>query len=222
MPFAIERGKDMNIPDSLLLVDDHPLFRNGLKFMILEALPGLRILEAGSIAEVRRQIAEEVPPAAVLDVTLPDGEGISLARELFERRPDIRIYILTMHRRSGLMIQARNAGCRGYFLKEGDGSSIVEALKTDTDRFLVSSQMEEMLQSADTETAVIKLYGELTRREKEVFRLYAEGLGYKEVAWKLGISPRTASVHRYNIFNKLEINSDVELVNAAREVGLTV
>jgi DNA-binding NarL/FixJ family response regulator len=158
----------------------------------------------------------------ILDVTLPDGDGVSFAREILEKLPECRIYILTMHRRSGLLLQAKKTGCRGYFLKEGDGSAVVEALKSGSSRFSVSPQLEDMLMSLDDESDTVRRYSELTRREKEVFRLFAEGLGYKEVAWSLGISPRTASVHRYNIFNKLEITGDVELVKAAQEVGLSV
>ncbi|MCK5735259.1 MAG: response regulator transcription factor, partial [Spirochaetaceae bacterium] len=133
---------------------------------------------------------------------------------------ECRVFILTMHQRSGLLIQAREAGCQGYFLKEGDGSAIIAALKSDDKAFCVSPQMKDHLNAVEEHNGIVPMYALLTRREKEVFKLYAEGLGYKEVAWNLGISPRTASVHRYNIFGKLNISSDVELVQAAREVGL--
>jgi len=208
--------------DSILLVDDHPLFRGGLKTLIHGAYPDIEIREAGSLEETRTELSIREPSVVILDVTLPDGDGISIAGEILGKFHDCRIYILTMHSRSGLLMQARSAGCRGYFLKDGDGSGIIEALKSDKQGFLISSQLKDLLEYTDTGSDAAKLYGELTRREKEVFRLFADGLGYKEVAWKLGISPRTASVHRYNIFNKLRINSDVELVKAAREVGLSV
>jgi len=107
-------------------------------------------------------------------------------------------------------------------LKEGDGTEIIAALKSGNMGFRVSSRMQDVLNAIETDSDTTKKYGLLTRREKEVFRLYAEGLGYKEVAWKLGISPRTASVHRYNIFGKLDISSDVELVKVAKEVGIIV
>jgi len=212
----------MNDSDSILLVDDHPLFRHGVKALIQEACSGVEIRESGTLAEAREALALSEPSHVILDVTLPDGDGVSFAREILEKLPECRIYILTMHRRSGLLLQAKKTGCRGYFLKEGDGSAVVEALKSGSSRFSVSPQLEDMLMSLDDESDTVRRYAELTRREKEVFRLFAEGLGYKEVAWSLGISPRTASVHRYNIFNKLGITGDVELVKAAQEVGLSV
>jgi len=212
----------MTESDSILLVDDHPLFRGGLKTLLHNAYPDAEIREAGSLEETRADLMLRKPSVVILDVTLPDGEGLSIAGEILDKFPDCRIYILTMHRRSGLLMQARSAGCRGYFLKDGDGSAIIEALESDRKEFLVSAQLRDMLEYSESGSDAAKLYGELTRREKEVFRLFAEGLGYKEVAWKLGISPRTASVHRYNIFNKLGLSSDVDLVKAAREVGLSV
>ena len=208
-------------PDSILLVDDHPLFLNGLKSLIHGDFPDSRIRGVGSITEAQADLEKNAPSAVILDITLPDGDGISFSRELLERIPSCRVFILSMHRRSGLMLRARDAGCRGYFLKEGDGTELLDALKDDVRPFRVSSQLKDLLVSTENERDTGLLYAELTRREKEVFKLFAEGLGYKEVAWKLGISPRTASVHRYNIFNKLEIHNDVELVKAAQEVGLS-
>jgi len=212
----------VNNSDSILLVDDHPLFRNGLNALIHGENPDSLIREAGSLSEARIMLDEEVPSTIILDITLPDGDGISFSRELLERWPFCRVFIFSMHRRSGLILRARDAGCRGYFLKEGDGSELLDALKADAGQFRVSSQLKDLLVSVESKKDSGLLYRGLTRREKEVFKLFAEGLGYKEVAWKLGISPRTASVHRYNIFNKLEISSDVELVKAAQEFGLTL
>ncbi len=208
--------------DSILLVDDHPLFRNGLKSLIKGAFPDSAIREAGSLAEAEKELAEIDPFIVILDITLPDGNGISFAGNHIRKSPECRVFILTMHQRSGLLIQAREAGCQGYFLKEGDGSAIIAALKSEDKAFSVSPQMKDHLKAVEEYNGIVQRYAFLTRREKEVFRLFAEGLGYKEVAWKLGISPRTASVHRYNIFGKLNISSDVELVKAAREVGLLI
>jgi DNA-binding NarL/FixJ family response regulator len=208
--------------EKILLIDDHPLFRNGLKSLVNDAFPRSEIREAGSLAEARNLLSVAEQDIIVLDVTLPDGDGISLARELLAETPDCRIYILTMHRRTGLLVQAREAGCRGYFLKEGDGGALIDALKTDDIQFSVSLQLKDLLASSMRESDTSTMYANLTRREKEIFKLFAEGLGYKEVAWNLSISPRTASVHRYNIFQKLNISSDVEMVKVAQEVGLSI
>lgn len=204
----------------ILLVDDHPLFRHGLKSLIAGAFPDSIILEAGNLSEAGRILVDFKPGIAVLDVTLPDGDGVSFAGEYKPRYPNCRFFVLTMHRRSGLLLQAREAGCCGYFLKEGDGGALINAIRNDTGKFQISSQLRDFLDSAESDSEIAGNYAQLTRREKEIFKLFAEGLGYKEVAWKLDISPRTASVHRYNIFQKLNISSEVELVKVAREVGL--
>jgi len=206
----------------ILLVDDHPLFRHGLKSLLAEAFSDMTVVEAGSISEARTVMTHNNPGIAVLDVTLPDGDGISFAGDFVPEHPECRFYILTMHRRSGLLVQARNSGCRGYFLKEGDGGSLIDAIRTNEEQFQISPQLKDLLEPADGERDTANHYARLTRREKELFRLFAEGLGYKEVAWKLGISPRTASVHRYNIFQKLKISSEVELFKAAQDVGLLI
>lgn len=208
--------------DRILLVDDHPLFRHGLKSLIAEAFPESIIVEAGNLLEAAGIMADFNPGIAIMDVTLPDGDGVSFSREHKLEYPDCRFFILTMHRRSGLLLQAQEAGCCGYFLKEGDGGALINAIRIDTGKFQISSQLKDFLESEESDSQMADNYAQLTRREKEIFKLFADGLGYKEVAWKLGISPRTASVHRYNIFQKLNISSEVELVNVAREVGLLI
>ncbi|MDF1566473.1 MAG: response regulator transcription factor [Spirochaetaceae bacterium] len=210
----------MNEVKRVLLLDDHPLFRTGLRATLEESYPEFLFMEAGSLADARHLIETERPDIAILDITLPDGDGISFAGEVLGAFPNSRIFILSMHRRSGMLIRAKKTGCRGYFLKEDAGNELLKALRMDDLHFRVSWGMKELADMEGSSDDLPALYAKLTRREKDIFRLYAEGLGYKEIAWKLNISPRTASVHRYNIFKKLNISSEVELVMAAREVGL--
>lgn len=210
----------MNEEKRVLLLDDHPLFRTGLRAALEESFPEFLFMKAGSLADARQLIKTDEPDIAILDITLPDGDGISFAGELIDTVPNCRIYILSMHRRSGMLIRAKKTGCRGYFLKEDAGKELMNALRLDDSRFRVSRGLEDLANNDGSSDDLPSLYAKLTRREKDIFRLYAEGLGYKEIAWKLNISPRTASVHRYNIFKKLQISSEVELVMAAREVGL--
>ena len=209
----------MNETKRVLLLDDHPLFRTGLRATLAEHFPEFLFMKAGSLADARHLIKTDEPDIAILDITLPDGDGISFAGEILGAFPHCRIYILSMHRRSGMLLRAKETGCRGYFLKEDAGNELLKALRMDDLHFCVSWGMKDLAES-EISAGLPAHYAKLTRREKEVFRMYAEGMGYKEIAWKLNISPRTASVHRYNIFKKLEISSEVELVMAAREVGL--
>jgi len=108
---------EMINPDSILLVDDHPLFRSGLKSLIQEAFPGSEIKEAGTIQEAAAEIKVIKPHIAVLDISLPDGDGLSFAGDLLAAHSDCRVFILSMYRRSGMLFRAMEAGCRGYFFE---------------------------------------------------------------------------------------------------------
>ncbi len=206
----------------ILLVDDHPLFRQGVLVLIRESFPEAVFIEAGTVSEARELMETQHFTVAVLDISLPDADGLSLAEELLALHEPPRVYILSMHRRSALIARARDIGCCGYFLKEGDGAALLGAIADTRCGFRLSSNLADLLNPSSGESQIAELYGKLTRREKEIFRLFASGLGYKEVAWQLGISPRTASVHRYNTFRKLKVLNDVDMVRAARELGLVV
>jgi DNA-binding NarL/FixJ family response regulator len=212
----------MPIEKKVLLVDDHPLFRQGLIALFGREMPEISIREAGSLDQARSELQKEIPGAMILDISLPDGDGLSFAEEVLAANPGLEVYILTMHARRGMIVKAQKAGCRGYFLKEGDGGALLSALSSDGGGFLFSPDLESLISEEGDEDELLSLYAQLTRREKEVLRLLVLGSGYKEVAWTLGISSRTASVHRYNIFKKLHITSDIELFNTVREIGLVV
>lgn len=209
----------------ILLVDDHPLFRQGVISLIRQALPDSHIREAGNLARARDELSQYDFETVILDVSLPDGDGITFAGDILKMNPLTRVFILSMHRRSDMVFQARELGCRGYFLKEGDGSRLINALISDEPSFQTSDTFEDITNpapGAEGYTDTIRSYAQLTRREKEVFLMLAKGNGYKEVAWELGISARTASVHRYNIFQKLGITTEIELHRLARDIGLIV
>ena len=212
----------MGRSDTILLIDDHPLFRQGLKNLLSTEFPQSDISEAGSLAEARSLVSDKVPDIVILDITLPDGDGVSFAKDYVTSYPASRVYILTMHRRSGLLRQARDAGCKGYFLKEGDGKTLIESLHLDDDKFRISETLGDLYKSLSLTDERSNLYDSLTPREREVFKLLIKGAGYKEVAWDLGISSRTAAVHRYKVFQKLKISNEVELVKVAQDMGFFI
>lgn len=211
----------MNSSMTILLVDDHPMIRKGLAAQIRHDLPGAVVFECGSIEAAGRILAEEEISHIVLDISMPDGDGLDFAAELRKSHPKSRIFIMSMHSGSGMIDLARTAGCAGFFHKGGDVGHLIQALESGSGDFVLSPDLENRRDETGQDD-LLAVYAGLTRREKEVLRLLSTGLGYKEVAFRLDISHRTAAVHRYNIYKKLGFRNDVEMARFAGAIGLTV
>ena len=212
---------------TLLLVDDHPLFREGLKTIIGRDGRFEVVGEAGNAAEGLRLAKKLKPDIALVDLSLPDRGGIHLTREIRTLLPDTRVMIVSMHSRIDYIADAFQAGATGYVVKESASERLLQGLKhlSGGDYFLdesISQQVVKKLMESPPKEAKITdaLYGTLTHREQEVMRLLAGGLSAKEVAEKLFISPKTVENHRTNIMSKLGLKTLLELVRYAARLGL--
>jgi DNA-binding NarL/FixJ family response regulator len=208
----------------ILLADDHAVVRNGLK-LVLDAEPDLEVVaEAGDGAEaVERALADDID-LAVLDVTMPRLTGIQAARELTNRRPELRVLILSMHDNEGYFFEALRAGASGYVLKSVVDKDLVEACRA-------TMRGEPFLYPAAV-TALIRdhleraRHGEqppddpLSPRESEIVKLIAEGNTSREIAATLVISEKTVERHRANILEKLGMRDRVDLTRYAIRRGL--
>ena len=211
----------------LLIVDDHPLFREGLK-AILRRDPQFEVVgEAGSCAEGLRVAKACRPDLAILDISLPDRSGIHLARELRQMLPGLAILMVSMHAKVDYVAEAIKVGALGYLTKDAATVSLIAGLQAvaagqpyldptvsvEISRALLSTipRREEDSHSA---------YDSLTPREREVMRLVVEGLSNKEVAGALEISVKTAEHHRGSLMHKLGLQNSVELVRYASKLGL--
>lgn len=211
----------------LLIVDDHPLFREGLK-AILRRDPGFSVVaEAGGSAEALRLAKTSRPDLAVLDISLPDRSGIQLARELRTMLPDIAILMVSMHAKADYVSEAVKAGAQGYLTKDAATQRLLEGLRAVAegtfylDPALSMEVSRELLVSGTRRTDdSASAYDSLTPREREVMRLVVEGLANKEVATALGISVKTAEHHRASLMRKLGLQNTVELVRYASKLGL--
>jgi DNA-binding NarL/FixJ family response regulator len=206
----------------ILLADDHAVVRNGLR-LVLEREPDLTVVaEAGDGQEaVDLGTAEEID-LAILDVSMPRLTGIQAARQLSERRPDVRLLILSMHDNEQYLFEALKAGASGYVLKSAADRDLVEACRATMrgEPFLysaaVSALVRDYLERADDQTN-----GEvLTPRELEVLKLIAEAHSSREIADILVISVKTVERHRANILEKLGMRDRVELTRYAIRRGL--
>ncbi|PIE71433.1 MAG: DNA-binding response regulator [Deltaproteobacteria bacterium] len=211
----------------ILIVDDHPLFREGLK-TIVELDKRFQVVgEAGTGRQGIHMAAELKPDIAVVDISLPDINGINVTSEVRKKAPGTRIMIVSMHSKIDYIAEAFQAGATGYVVKDSASERLIQGLEAvlKGEYFLdssVSRQVVEKLMKFPIKEAKIAdtEYGALTPREQEIMRLLAEGSTPKEIADKLCISPKTVENHRSNIMKKLDIHSTMELVRYAAKLGL--
>lgn len=210
-------------PIRILLADDHAVVRRGLR-LVLDAEPDLEVVaEAGDGAEaVEMGLAESVD-LAVLDVSMPRKTGIQAARELVQRRPELRVLMLSMHDNEQYFFEALKAGASGYVLKSAADRDLVEACRATMrgEPFLYPAAVTALIRGhleRGSESREAK--DVLTPRELEVLKLIAEAHSSKEIAQLLVISVKTVERHRSNILEKLGMRDRVELTRYAIRRGL--
>jgi len=211
----------------ILVADDHEIVRRGLK-ALLEAQPEWEVVaEAVTGREAVEEAKQTTPDVAILDVGMPDLNGLEATRQVLKALPSTEVLILTMHENEQIVREVLDAGARGYVLKSDAGRDLVAAVEALCQhRTFFSSKVSDMLlnsylrhadRSADSGLAVAteSPRSRLTAREREIVQLLAEGKSNKEVAAALNISIKTAETHRTNIMNKLDLRSITELVRYA-------
>jgi len=219
-PFSA--GTDMSTGTlNILVADDHDIIRRGLKDL-LTARPGWEVCAEAKTGKEAVTLAEQLKPQiVVMDISMPDLNGLEAARRIHKSLPKTGILILTMHFSDQLVREVVEAGARGYILKSDADRDLVTAVDSlSRRRTFFTSRASEMLlgdfswQSSGAEPKLPQR-NRLTAREREIVQLLAEGKSSKEVAVALGISVKTAETHRANIMRKLEIHSVSELVRYA-------
>ena len=204
----------------ILLADDHPMVRRGLR-MVLDAEPDLQVVaEAGDGVEAIAAGLSEQIDLAVLDVAMPRMTGLHAARELARQRPELRLLMLSMHDSEQYLYEALKAGASGYVLKSGADRDLVEACRAAMrgEPFLYPAAVARLI--ADLLARPEEPPDPLTPRELQVVKLIAEANTSEQIAQALTISPRTVERHRENILGKLGMRDRVELTRYAIRRGL--
>ena len=207
----------------IILADDHKLVRQGLR-ALLEANHGFEIIgEASNGVEALKLMEELSPDIALLDVMMPDLNGIETAKIAQQRGLKTKLIFLSMHANSTYVVRALQSGASGYVLKDSDFIEILQAIQNALEgkRYLstaIASEVLEILLNADLDKSDVLAV--LSPREREVLQHIAEGNSNAVIAEKLTLSVRTVESHRAHIMAKMHFNSQADLVRCAIQQGL--
>jgi len=206
---------------TLILADDHPVFASGLR-AVFDAEPDLTVLEVASTGrEAVRAATEHRPDVAVLDITMPDGDGLWVCDQLRAAGLGVRVLILTMSDDDENVLAALRAGANGYTLKGAGPDELVAAVHAVArgEALFGAGIAARMLQHFGR-SAVASPFPQLTERETEVLGLLAAGRDNAGVARRLGVSPKTVRNHVSNIITKLHVSDRSGAILRARDAGL--
>jgi DNA-binding NarL/FixJ family response regulator len=201
-------------PRRVLIVDDHPVVRQGIRLMI-EAEPDLTICgEAQTEQQARKLVRELKPDALVVDLSLTEGDGFNVVRDVHAHFPGIRILVLSMHDEAIYAERLLAEGASGYIMKQAATDQLITALRTVLrgERF-VSESLKRSLEARRAADGAPS--SRLSARELQVISLIGRGLGTREIADNLSLSVKTVETHRLTIKRKLALDTNAQLVQYA-------
>lgn len=209
----------------ILLADDHKLVREGFR-KLLAPEAGIEVVGEADTGRKTIEMARELlPDIVVMDITMPDLNGIEATSKIKKAVPNTKVLCLSMHADKRFVMAVIRAGASGYLLKDCSCEELCRAIRAVArNEVYLSSQIahfvvEESL--ANTKDKGVSAYNLLTPREREIVQLLAEGKNTKTIAFALGISVKTVEAHRHQVMQKLKIHSIAELTKYAISEGLT-
>jgi len=206
----------------IIMVDDHQIVRDGIKALIIDDENIEIIGEASNSVELFKLLQDKNPDIILLDISLPEISGIEIAKRLTEEYPSVKTLMLSMYMSEEFITNSIEAGAKGYLPKTTTQKELLDAINaiykggefynnTVSDILLKSYIKKTQSKNKEEEAKSVNI----TKRELEILKLFAEGLTNKEIADKLFISIRTVESHKNNIMQKLELKTTVELVKYA-------
>ena len=209
---------------TIVLAEDHVIFRQGLKSLLQQKSDLSVVAETGDGLEAVALVRREKPDVLVVDLSLPGLDGLEVTRRVRQQSPHTRVVVLSMHASEAYVVQAVRNGALAYVLKNASMDDLEQAIRAVLEgrRFFSAAlpqDLAETLAQADAEK-IVDRYETLTKREREILQLVAEGYTSPEIAEKLFISLLTVNKHRSNLMDKLGRHSQTELVHYALQRGL--
>ena len=209
---------------SVLIADDHPLFRHGIRELLNLASDIQVIGEATSGEEVITQAEALHPDVILMDVNMPGVNGIEATRRILHVSPHIRILMVTMFEDDGTVFAAMRAGARGYILKDAEKENILRAIQAVANGEAIFSPTiaTRLIDFFATQASTLpkEIFPSLTEREREILQLIARGMSNAGIAYELSLSPKTIYNYVSNILSKLQVADRAQAIIRAREAGL--
>lgn len=207
---------------SILIADDHPIFRKGLR-ALLASLPEAELVgEARDGTEAVRKAADLQPDVVLMDLQMPGGSGLEAIRQIIKISPHIRILVVTMFEDDDSVFAAMRAGARGYVLKDAGDEEITRAILAAGQGEAIFSPAiaARMMQFFNARPALPQeVFPDLTESERSVLRLMAQGVSNDAIAEQLSFSPKTVRNYVSNVFGKLQVADRAQAIVKAREAG---
>ena len=217
----------MNRKKKILIVDDHPLFREGIKAMIQSDDRYEVIGESGHAGKGLKLVKQKQPDLVLVDISLPDKSGFELIQDLLEYDQNLRIMVLSMHSKIDYILKAFQAGAAGYLTKECASDMLITGIEHTLkgNYFMDTSVSQQVVQKLAAlpekkPIAIVEGYDSLTPREQEIMVMVAQGMSSQKIADKLTISPKTVENHRSRIMRKLNVGNVIDLARHAAKLGL--
>ena len=208
---------------TILIADDHPVFRKGLR-ALLASMPTTELVGEATTGEEAINLAEQLQPDVILmDLQMPGGGGLPAIREIVQTSPHIRILVVTMFEDNDSVFAAMRAGARGYVLKDMDDEDITRAiLAVGHGEAIFSPAIAQRMMSFFSARPALPpdIFPELTESERNVLRLMAQGANNDAIAHQLALSAKTVRNYVSNIFSKLQVADRAQAIVKARDAGL--
>jgi DNA-binding NarL/FixJ family response regulator len=205
------------LPIQVVLADDHDLVRSGIK-ALLSTVEGVQVIAEARNGNELLQLLESVKPDVVMtDISMPGMDGITAIAEIHSRYPDVRVLVLSMYDTVDFVKRAVANGACGYLMKDAPPFELEQALRSviATGSYFSAAVAQRLLQPSEP-----TVDDELTTRQVEILTLIAQGKSAKEIAFELGLSPKTVDVHRARIMERLRLNDIASLTRYAVRKGL--